>query len=80
MVDGVKVEYGFQLKAFLYKGICLLEINWYFQCIIMVQSGVSGQILGSSNETILQTVLEKSAAHIHTGSLLLLFFMYKSHT
>lgn len=53
---------------------CLLEINWDFQCIIMVQSG---QILGWSNEAILQPVLEKSAPHIHVGSLL--FFMYKPH-
>jgi len=77
VADGVKVEHDFQLKALLYKGIYLLEINWCFRCIIMVQSGVSGQISGSSNKAILQTVLEKSVAHVHSGSLLFLFFMYK---
>lgn len=46
----------------------------------MVQTGVSGQISGSSDEAILQTVLEKSATPIHTGSLLLLLFLYKPHT
>lgn len=53
--SGVKVEHDFQLKALLYKEICFLEITWYFQHVIMVQPGVSGQILGSSNEAILQT-------------------------
>lgn len=73
VVYGVKVEYDFQLKVLLYKGICLLEIDWYFQCSVVVQCGISGHVSGSSNEAIPQTVLEKSTTHIHTESLLLVF-------
>lgn len=63
----------FSLKLYT-KRKTLVEINWDFRCIIMVQSG---QILWWSNEAILQPVLEKSASHIHIGALL--FFMHKFH-
>lgn len=67
-MDGVKVKYDFQLKALLYKGICFLDMKWCFQCIVLVQSGVSGQISGSFNQATVQAVLENTGAHVgHEG-------------